>query len=88
MSANLIGKTSWFNQSTIHHATFYTEMYPDTWGKSGIPFERFPFHTYYGDGSEIHNDVIQVINTSMCPEINSALVMLHPKIFNAAILSH
>ena len=52
----------------MHHATFYTDMYPDTWGTSEIPFNRFPFHTYYGDGSEISADVIQV--GKFCSSIN------------------
>ena len=54
------GTALWFNQANIHHPTWYTEMYPDTWGKSGIPFDKFPFQVYYGDGSQIKDEVIQV----------------------------
>ena len=39
-------------------------MYPDTWGKSGIPYDRYPFHTYYADGSAISEEVLQVKLTS------------------------
>ena len=35
-------------------------MYPDTWGKSDISFDKFPFQVYYGDGSQIKDEVIQV----------------------------
>ena len=34
-------------------------MYPDTWGKSSIPFDKFPFQVNYSDGCEIKPDVIQ-----------------------------
>ena len=55
-----IGETVWFNQSNLHHSSFYKEAWPDTWGKSGIPDDRFPFHDYYADGSEISLDAVQV----------------------------
>ena len=60
MQCIFTGETLWFNQTNIHHPTWYTEMYPDTWGKSGIPFDKYPFQVYYGDGTEIKPDVIQV----------------------------
>ena len=56
----ILGQQLWFNQAHAHHASYYNYMYPKTWGKSGIPFEKYPFHTYYGDGSEINEDVLQV----------------------------
>ena len=60
----ILGQQLWFNQAHAHHASYYNYMYPDTWGKSGIPFEKYPFHTYYGDGSAISEDVLQVLATN------------------------
>ena len=60
----ILGQQLWFNQAHAHHASYYNYMYPDTWGKSGIPLEKYPFHTYYGDGSAISEDVLQVFVTN------------------------
>ena len=52
----------WFNQVTIHNGSYYNSL-KGFIGKE-IPDDKFPNHTYYGDGSEIEPEVIQHIRAT------------------------
>ena len=60
------GEKVWFNQAHTHHASYYKpwpeqilfHFPPET------PDEKYPSHTYYGDGSEIEPEVIQHIRAT------------------------
>ena len=52
----------WFNQVTINNGTYFNSL-PGFIGKE-IPDDKFPNHTYYGDGSEIEPEVIQHIRAT------------------------
>jgi len=58
----LTGEKIWFNQAHSHHASGYKQMpgFIDV----QIPDEKYPAHTYYGDGSEIEPEVIQHIRAT------------------------
>jgi len=58
----LTGEKIWFNQAHSHHASYYKPMpgFLDV----QIPDEKFPAHTYYGDGSKIEPEVIQHIRAT------------------------
>lgn len=58
----LTGSKIWFNQITAMHSSYYQIM-PTFIGK-GIPDEKCPCHTYYGDGSPIEPEVIQHIRAT------------------------
>ena len=49
----------WFNQAHFHHASYFKGS-PMFEGKQ-LPDHLYPFHDYYGDGSEIESDVLQHI---------------------------
>ncbi|XP_077980263.1 dapdiamide synthesis protein DdaC-like [Glandiceps talaboti] len=49
----------WFNQVSLHHASFFD--YHPRWVGVRCPGNKYPFHTYYGDGTEIDIGTIQHI---------------------------
>ncbi|XP_035686982.1 dapdiamide synthesis protein DdaC-like [Branchiostoma floridae] len=53
------GEEIWFTQPHSMNASYF-KAHPD-WSKKDIPDNRYPFHTYYGDGSDIPLDVLQHI---------------------------
>ncbi|KAJ7318927.1 hypothetical protein OS493_036799 [Desmophyllum pertusum] len=53
----LTGKKIWFNQAHQHNATYYKTL--PAFAGVNIPDEKFPTHTYYGDGSVIPPETIQ-----------------------------
>lgn len=48
-------KKTWFNQATTHHGSYY-RLLP---GGDKIQENKYPSHTFYGDGSDIEPAVIQ-----------------------------
>lgn len=52
----------WFNQIAAMHSSYYHAL-PTFIGK-GIPDEKCPSHTYYGDGSPIEPEVVQHIRVT------------------------
>lgn len=60
----MTGEKVWFNQAHIHNASYY-KYRPNTFSDvHEIPDEKYPAHTYYGDGSEIEPEVIQHIRAT------------------------
>lgn len=58
------GEKIWFNQTHSHNASYY-KYRPNTFSDAHeIPDEKYPAHTYYGDGSEIEPEVIQHIRAT------------------------
>ena len=57
------GEKIWFNQLTSAHASYF-KAHP-AYGKLSIPDDNFPFHSYYGDGSDIEPAVLQHIRGAM-----------------------
>lgn len=57
------GEKIWFNQVTSYHASYFRALpqYEDV----NIPDDHFPFHSYYGDGSDIESEVLQHIRAAM-----------------------
>ncbi|XP_070568316.1 dapdiamide synthesis protein DdaC-like [Ptychodera flava] len=53
------GEDVWFNQYHSHHATYFKDH--PLWAHLDIPDDRYPFHCYYGDGSEVEEEVLQHI---------------------------
>ena len=47
-------KKTWFNQATTHHCSYYRTSQGDK-----IPDNKYPGHSFYGDGSDIEPAVIQ-----------------------------
>ncbi|XP_078372637.1 dapdiamide synthesis protein DdaC-like [Oculina patagonica] len=58
----LTGSKIWFNQATAMHSSYYQAM-PTFIGK-GIPDDKCPSTTCYGDGSAIEPEVIQHIRAT------------------------
>lgn len=59
------GETLWFNHAHRKHASIWKYNHP-LWRKfTDLPYNRFPTHSLYGDGSEIPEDVIQHIRDVM-----------------------
>lgn len=58
----LTGEKIWFNQATSHNGSYYRDM-PNFYGTQ-IPDDKFPCHTYYGDGSEIEPEALQHIRAT------------------------
>ncbi|XP_070563858.1 dapdiamide synthesis protein DdaC-like [Ptychodera flava] len=54
------GEELWFTHVTRHHATNLSE-HPKYAGDKHRPYKRYPYHTTYGDGTEIEPEVIQHI---------------------------
>ena len=52
----------WFNQADLHH-TSYLKDSPMFVGQE-LPDHLYPYHTYYGDGSEIEPDTLQHIRAT------------------------
>ena len=48
----------WFNQADLHH-TSYLKDSPMFVGQE-LPDHLYPYHTYYGDGSEIEPDPFSI----------------------------
>ena len=57
LSHPVTGEKIWFNQAIQHHCT-YSKALPQFKG-SDLPDEKYPCHTYYGDGSDIEPEVLQ-----------------------------
>ena len=57
LSHPVTGEKIWFNQAIHHHCT-YSKALPQYKG-SDLPDEKYPCHTYYGDGSDIEPEVLQ-----------------------------
>ncbi len=53
------GETLWFNHATRKHGSYW-KCHP-TFENLDLPLSKMPTHSYYGDGSEIPDDVIQHI---------------------------
>ena len=78
------GEKIWFNQITSYHASYFRALplYENT-GDS-IPDDQFPFHCYYGDGSDIEPDVLQHIRAAMW----SCAVGFRWRTFDVAVLDN
>ncbi len=59
----LVGEKLWFNQIHRKHASIW--KHHPLWEKFDIPYNEFPTHSYYGDGSDIPDNVIQHIRDVM-----------------------
>lgn len=60
-----LGETLWFNHAHRKHASIWKYNHP-LWSKyTDLPYNRFPTHSYYGDGSEIPENIIQHIRDVM-----------------------
>ncbi|XP_074655458.1 dapdiamide synthesis protein DdaC-like [Tubulanus polymorphus] len=55
----ITGEMLWFNQCHSQNASYF-KAHPDFCDKD-LPDDRYPFHTYYGDGSDIEPDVLQQV---------------------------
>ena len=42
------------------HGSYLTVTRPDCWAKDNLGYDQMPFHTCYGDGTEIPENFIQV----------------------------
>ena len=56
------GEKIWFNQVHVHNRSYH-KAHPKFIGME-LPDDKFPAHTYYGDGSEIEPDVLQHIRAT------------------------
>ena len=59
----LTGEKIWFNQAHNHRASNFKHM-PGFPLDVQTPDEKYPAHSYYGDGSEIEREVIQHIRAT------------------------
>ena len=60
-----IGEDLWFNQANALHGSYLATGWPEVFGE--IPYSKVPYHTQYGDRTEIPEDIIQVtIITIIC----------------------
>ena len=59
----LNGEKIWFNQAHLHHASYY-KAYPWPIVDAEVPDDKYPMHTYYGDGSDIEPEVLQHIRAT------------------------
>ena len=57
------GENVFFNQVNAMHGSYTLTNYPEIWRK--VSFKKMPYHTLFGDGTEIPDDYIQV----SCPWI-------------------
>ncbi|XP_070568318.1 dapdiamide synthesis protein DdaC-like isoform X2 [Ptychodera flava] len=57
------GQEVWFNQLSSNHASYFKDH--PAWAHVDIPDDKYPCHTYYGDGSEFEEEVIQHIREVM-----------------------
>ncbi|XP_070569219.1 dapdiamide synthesis protein DdaC-like isoform X1 [Ptychodera flava] len=60
------GQEVWFNHLNGHHAS-YLKDHP-LWVDVNIPDEKYPIHTYYGDGSDVEEEVLQHIREVLWEE--------------------
>ncbi|XP_070568319.1 dapdiamide synthesis protein DdaC-like isoform X3 [Ptychodera flava] len=51
------GQEVWFNQLSGHHATYYKDH--PLWADLDISDDKYPSHAYYGDGSDVEEEVLQ-----------------------------
>ncbi|XP_077977805.1 dapdiamide synthesis protein DdaC-like [Glandiceps talaboti] len=51
------GEDVWFNHIHAHHASYF--KYHPMWSHLDLPDNRYPFHSYYGDGSELEEETVQ-----------------------------
>lgn len=58
------GEKIWFNQITSYHASYFRAL-PLYKNNTSITDDEFPFHSYYGDGSDIEPAVLQHIRAAM-----------------------
>lgn len=58
------GEKVWFNQVHVHNASYYKSRPGPVLSNAEIPDEKYPAHTYYGDGSDIEPEVIQHIRAT------------------------
>ena len=56
------GERLWFNQVHSHNPSYHKSL--PTFINSEIPDEKFPNHSFYGDGSEIEPEVLQHIRAT------------------------
>ena len=54
----LLGENVFFNQVNAMHGSYTLTNYPEVWRK--VSFKKMPYHTLFGDGTEIPDDYIQV----------------------------
>ena len=54
----LPGESVFFNQVNAMHGSYTLTNYPEIWKK--VSFKKMPYHTLFGDGTEIPDDYIQV----------------------------
>lgn len=58
---SFVGELIWFNHITRKHASSWKYNHP-FWEKfTDLPYDRFPTHSLYGDGSEIPEEYVQHI---------------------------
>ena len=72
----VLGVDLWFNQAHANHGSYLTTMYPDTWAH--IPFNKYPFHSQYGDGTEVPLGVIQVRDAILYLRLRTLIKVLAP----------
>ncbi|XP_077864783.1 uncharacterized protein LOC144350474 [Saccoglossus kowalevskii] len=53
------GEEVWFNQLHSHNASYFKDH--PSWTNQNIPDDRYPFHSYYGDGSVVEPGTLQQI---------------------------
>ncbi|XP_077864781.1 dapdiamide synthesis protein DdaC-like [Saccoglossus kowalevskii] len=51
------GEEVWFNQLHSHNASYFKDH--PTWKNRNISDDRYPFHSYYGDGSVVEPGTLQ-----------------------------
>lgn len=57
----ILGEKLWFNHAHRKHASIWKYNHP-LWEKfTELPYHKFPTHSYYGDMTEIPEEVIQHI---------------------------
>lgn len=59
----ITGEKIWFNQVTSFHASYFRAL--PLYENVNMPDNHFPFHSYYGDGSDIEHEVLQHIRAAM-----------------------
>ncbi|XP_070567974.1 dapdiamide synthesis protein DdaC-like [Ptychodera flava] len=62
----ITGERVWFNQASSSNASYYYDH--PVWAGKNLPDNRYPFTTYYGDGSVIEPEVLRHIRDVLWQE--------------------
>ncbi|XP_070567967.1 dapdiamide synthesis protein DdaC-like [Ptychodera flava] len=62
----ITGERVWFNQATTFHASYFYDH--PVWAGKDLPENRYPFTSYYGDGSVIEPEVLRHIRDVLWQE--------------------